>query len=112
MNIGDFAELFKSLSEPVRLRLLYLLSAHEELCVCDLMQALDLPQSVVSRHLAYLRNHGLLSTRRQGVWIFYKIDPRTPFATQLLALYREFGAASTELTRDLDKVGIPNSCCD
>lgn len=51
-----------------------LLIAGEELCVCDIIGALDLPQSTVSRHLAYLRNSGLLEDRRQGVWMYYRIN--------------------------------------
>jgi len=43
------------------------------LCVCDLVETLELSQSVVSRHLAYLRNNGLVSTRREGVWVYYRI---------------------------------------
>ncbi len=50
-----------------------LLIAGEELCVCDIIGALDLPQSTVSRHLAYLRNSGLLEDRRQGAWMYYRI---------------------------------------
>jgi len=62
----------QSLSDETRLRILALLTAGE-LCVCDLMAVLDLPQSTVSRHLAYLRNAGLVEDRRQGVWMFYRL---------------------------------------
>ncbi len=44
-----------------------------ELCVCDLMAVLDLPQSTVSRHLAYLRNAGLVNDQRKGVWMYYRL---------------------------------------
>ncbi len=66
------AQIFKALSDETRLRILSLL-ARGELCVCDLMAILDLPQSTVSRHLAYLRNAGLVEDRRQGVWMFYRL---------------------------------------
>ncbi|TQV68282.1 helix-turn-helix transcriptional regulator [Exilibacterium tricleocarpae] len=112
MHVKSVADFFKSLSEPVRLRLINLLSAHDELCVCDLVDALALPQSVVSRHLAYLRQQGLLSTRRQGVWIFYKINADTTWQQQVLALYRDFGGESAELAGDLERLGTPNNCCD
>ena len=46
----------------------------QELCVCDIMAALELPQSTVSRHLSYLRNSGLVDDRRQGVWMYYTIN--------------------------------------
>ena len=46
----------------------------KEYCVCDLMQALDMPQSTVSRHLAYLKRHGWLQERRSGVWMHYSLN--------------------------------------
>jgi ArsR family transcriptional regulator len=66
------AHLFKALSDETRLRILSLLGAGE-LCVCDLMEILALPQSTVSRHLAYLRNADLVEDRRQGVWMYYRL---------------------------------------
>jgi ArsR family transcriptional regulator len=69
-------DLFKSLSEPVRLRLLHLLSnTKPELCVCDLVAVLDLPQGTISRHLMQLRLVGLVSVRREGVWMYYSLAP-------------------------------------
>lgn len=65
-------KLFKALSDETRLRILSLLTAGE-LCVCDLMEVLQLPQSTVSRHLAYLRSTGLVDDRRQGVWMYYRL---------------------------------------
>jgi ArsR family transcriptional regulator len=83
------ARLFKALSDETRLRILALLKGGE-LCVCDLMAVLDLPQSTVSRHLAYLRNGGLVEDRRQGVWMFYRLAPETtPLGRDLLALLGE-----------------------
>jgi len=80
------AQIFKALSDETRLRLLALIK-DGELCVCDLMAVLDLPQSTVSRHLAYLRNAGLVEDRRQGVWMFYRLSPRaTLFEQELLTL--------------------------
>jgi len=43
-------------------------------CVCDLIAVLQLPQSTVSRHLAYLRNSGLVLGRREGVWMYYRLN--------------------------------------
>lgn len=67
------AQTFKALSDETRLRILALLT-RGELCVCDLMAVLRLPQSTVSRHLAYLRNAGLISDRREGVWMYYRLE--------------------------------------
>ncbi|HEX9779019.1 MAG TPA: metalloregulator ArsR/SmtB family transcription factor, partial [Geopsychrobacteraceae bacterium] len=62
VSMKTTTRLFKALSDETRLRILALLQAGE-LCVCDLMAILDLPQSTVSRHLAYLRNAGLVDDR-------------------------------------------------
>jgi len=82
------AHLFKALSEPVRLRILALLSDGEH-CVCDLMAVLDLPQSTVSRHLATLRHAGWVEGRRQGLWMYYRLTgTKSPLQQQALALLR------------------------
>jgi ArsR family transcriptional regulator len=80
------ARLFKALADETRLRILALLS-RGELCVCDLMAVLDLPQSTVSRHLAYLRNAGWVEDRRQGVWMYYRLAlSDSPLQRELLPL--------------------------
>jgi ArsR family transcriptional regulator, arsenate/arsenite/antimonite-responsive transcriptional repressor len=65
--------IYKSLADETRLRLILLLQGRAELCVCDLMHALDMPQSTVSRHLAYLKKNGWLHDRRGGVWMYYSL---------------------------------------
>ncbi len=68
-------QLFKALADETRLRILNLL-AHGELCVCEIEQALGIGQSKASRHLAYLRNAGLVTDRREGPWMYYAVaDP-------------------------------------
>lgn len=83
-------QVFKALSDETRLRIMGLLIAGEELCVCDIIAVLDLPQSTVSRHLAYLRNSGLLEDRRQGVWMYYRISQDNknfiPYLLDILAV--------------------------
>jgi len=66
------SRLLKALSEPVRLRIFALLMEGER-CVCDLMAVLDLPQSTISRHLAYMKNTGWLESERRGVWMYYRL---------------------------------------
>src|SRR5271166_1096042 len=70
--LDESIELFKAFAEPVRLRLLNLL-ADGEVCVCYLHEALELPQSTVSRHLAYLRKRGLVIGRKEGRWVHYRL---------------------------------------
>ena len=68
------AQTIKALSDPIRLRIILLLQAEGELCVCDLMAVLRLPQSTVSRHLAYLKRSCWVDIRRDGVWMHYKLS--------------------------------------
>lgn len=78
--------LFKALTDETRLRILALLLAEGELCVCDIIAALELPQSTISRHLAYLRKTRWVADRRCGVWMYYSIDQkRLDFDPDLLA---------------------------
>lgn len=72
-SMCTIANIFKSLADETRLRLILLLQGKSELCVCDLIHALDMPQSTVSRHLAYLKKNGWLHDRRGGVWMYYSL---------------------------------------
>ena len=88
-------ELFKAFADPVRLRLLNLL-AGGEVCVCHLHEALDLPQSTVSRHLAYLRKRGLVLGRKDGLWVYYRL------AKPAGALHRNLMACLGACSRQID----------
>ena len=66
--------LFTSLSNEIRLRCLMLMQIEGELCVCELIHALDLSQPMISRHLALLRESGLVSDSRAGQWVYYSIN--------------------------------------
>jgi len=74
----DPPTLFQALSDPTRLRILALLTAEKELCVCELTHALELSQPMISRHLSHLRESGLVSDRRAGKWIYYRLHPELP----------------------------------
>ncbi|MDF1589295.1 MAG: metalloregulator ArsR/SmtB family transcription factor [Gammaproteobacteria bacterium] len=69
---------FASLSHPLRLRVVMLLTRAEELCVCELTQTLNVSQPVLSKQLAQLKNAGILASRRQGVWMYYHINNKLP----------------------------------
>lgn len=64
------ATILKALSDPTRLRILSLLR-HGELCVCDLTESMQIPQSTISRHLSSLKNAGWVKPRRSGKWMHY-----------------------------------------
>lgn len=69
---------FKCLADDTRARMTLLLARQGELCVCELTCALDLAQPKISRHLAQLREAGILADRRQGQWVYYRLHPQLP----------------------------------
>lgn len=75
-SIDQSTALFKAFADPTRLRLLNLLRDGER-CVCDLVDVIGGPQPRVSRHLAYLRKAGLVRTRKQGLWVHYRLAEPT-----------------------------------
>lgn len=81
----DIDSVFRAFADRTRLRIMHLLLGVEELCVCDLVDVLDLPQAKVSRHLAYLRKAELVMTRRDGQWMYYRMaGARGAFHQKLL----------------------------
>jgi ArsR family transcriptional regulator len=106
--------LFRAFSDRTRLRILHLLR-EGELCVGDIVKVLQVPQPMASRHLAYLRRAGLVLTRRDGLWNFYRLAPtRTAFHRNLLACLRTCFRDVPELAIDSRrKAAIRKSggCC-
>ena len=112
LTTDSYAQFFKCLSEPVRLRILFLLLKRGELCVCDLVESLDISQSVVSRHLAYLRNNGVLSSRREGAWVYYNLAENNLLFGEVLNNFAKSGVNCVELKADLGKLSeTAGSCC-
>ncbi|EUB75646.1 transcriptional regulator, ArsR family [Pseudomonas sp. GM41(2012)] len=72
------AAVFKCLSDETRTRATLLITGEGELCVCELVCALNDSQPKISRHLAQLRTCGLLLDRRQGQWVYYRLNPELP----------------------------------
>lgn len=71
-------ELFSLLSDETRLRCLVLLQKVGELCVCEISQIIGSIQPKMSRHLALMRNSGLVSDKRRGQWVYYCLNPSLP----------------------------------
>jgi ArsR family transcriptional regulator, arsenate/arsenite/antimonite-responsive transcriptional repressor len=91
------ARFFKSLSEETRLKILWLLSGTEELCVCDIINVLGLTKSKASRHLHYLYHLDWVTDRRDGLWMNYRlaVTPNSP-REKSLKLLEEMLAAQPE----------------
>lgn len=99
------AKVFKALGDETRLRIMALLVSNQELCVCDIMAALDLPQSTISRHLSYLRNAGLVDDRRQGVWMYYRINRKSiKHAGAIFDLLAAMVSRQEQAVRDMEQI--------
>lgn len=109
MNIS-LEHLIQALADQTRLRSLLLLHREGELCVCEFVHALDEIQPKISRHLALLRDLGVVSSRRQGQWIYYQLAPGLPkWALNVIESLQQ-GANNTEpFSRDAKKLrNMPN----
>ncbi len=97
----DADTLFTALAHPLRLRALLLLEHEGELCVCELTHALRVSQPMISRHLAQLRQAGLVNDRRQGQWVYYRLHDALPdWAQQVLASTAGGAAAQAPYAND------------
>ena len=70
------ANILKSMADPTRLKILYILK-NGELCVCEILDALDKSQSTVSHHLNILKKERIITSRKEGKWIYYKLIDNT-----------------------------------
>lgn len=104
--------LLKAFADPVRLRLLNLLGGDGEVCVCHLHGALELPQPTVSRHLAYLRKHGLVVGRKDGLWVHYRLaKPRTDLHRTLIGCVGNGLGAAEVFRQDRRRLARIVPCC-
>ena len=107
--------LFRAFSDRTRLRILNLLRSGE-LCVCDLVRVIDVPQPKISRHLAYLRRAGLVTARKDGLWMYYELAAsKNPFHQKLLECLNCCFPDVPELARDVKRLGTNANgrrCCE
>jgi ArsR family transcriptional regulator len=103
------AGLFAALADTTRLRLLNLM-AGREVCVCYFVEILRQGQPKISRHLAYLRRAGIVSARREGKWMHYRITPPTDTsaASILNATLASFGS---DKKMQADRSKLDRACC-
>ena len=102
-------QFFQALADDTRLRLLNLMG-EQEVCVCYFMEVLGAPQPKISRHLAYLRNAGIVSARREGKWMHYRIvmPPHTG-AAQILRQTLEW--LKEDRAKQGDRARLARACC-
>lgn len=103
--------MFRAFSDRTRLRILHLLRGGE-LCVCDLVDVLGVPQPTASRHLAYLRKAGLVVTRKAGYWSYYSLAPaKNRFHQKLLDCLTCCFEDVPQLAKDAKRLSGRGNCC-
>ncbi len=106
---ADLALLFAALADRTRLRLLNLMDGRE-VCVCYFVEILGQSQPKISRHLAYLRRTGVVTARREGKWMHYKIViPSHPGAARILS--ETLAALRLEKSMQADLARLGRACC-
>lgn len=111
-NLTRVETTLKALADRTRLRILALLKAGE-ICVCHVQGSLGISQPKASRHLAYLRRAGLVRTRRQGHWIYYRVaDPGDPVLQTLLSTAQHCLEHLPSSARDRERLKQKTGCCD
>lgn len=112
----EVATLFSALSDETRLRILALLT-QGELCVCQVEEILKMPQSRISRHLMALRQAGLVTPRREGVWMHYSLaEPKDDLHARLIDCLRTCLQENPVVREDVRRIAmcppIGPKCCD
>ena len=107
-------DVFKACSDATRLRILFLL-AERELCVCELVTILEMPQGKISRHLAVLKHSGLAADRRDDSWVYYSLQAsdsglRRQVIEYLRSECRSLGVVVDDL-RKLDELATAGEIC-
>jgi ArsR family transcriptional regulator len=105
----NIESLFKALADRTRLRVIHLIG-DDEVCVCFFVEALKTNQPKISRHLAYLRRAGLVTTRRDGKWMHYRLtEPEDSHAARIFREVREVLANNPEMQKDKERL-VKISC--
>ena len=107
---GSLDGLFRALADPIRLRLIHLI-AGREICVCFLVEIMDMSQPKISRHLAYLRRAGLVAARSDGKWVHYRLtEPADETAAEILRATLRRLRERPEMRRDAARLGAATCC--
>lgn len=110
--MSEAVKLFKALADETRLRILNLL-CRRELCVCQIVEVLGVGQSKASRHLAHLRQAGLVTDRREGLWMYYSLSALSgELQRQVVEWLKQAGDEIPMATADLEALANLGECGD
>ncbi|HTW45025.1 MAG TPA: metalloregulator ArsR/SmtB family transcription factor [Acidobacteriaceae bacterium] len=105
----DLPRFFQALGDNTRLRLLNLMG-EQEVCVCYFVEILEAPQPKISRHLAYLRSVGIVSARREGKWMHYRIE-MPPHIGAARILRQTLDSLKEDKAMRTDRARLTKACC-
>ena len=105
----DLTRFFQALGDNTRLRLLNLMG-EQEVCVCYFVEILNAPQPKVSRHLAYLRRAGIVSARREGKWMHYRVE-MPPHGAAAQILRQTLDSFKEDRAMQSDRARLAKACC-
>ena len=110
-RLTSLGDAFKAFADPTRLRILGLL-AGGEICVCNIHECLGIPQPTASRHLAYLRQKKLVQTRRDGLWVHYRLAPLDePVMRVLMSAVTHVLSHCEAVGKDRERLEAQTGCC-
>ncbi len=110
-RLTTLEEAFRAFADPTRLRILGLL-AGGEICVCNIHEALGIPQPTASRHLAYLRKKRMVITRKNGLWVHYQLAPLDDAVTRVLMSAVTHCLSHCEsVAKDRQRLEAQTGCC-
>ena len=110
-RLTTLEDAFKAFADPTRLRILGLL-AGGEICVCNLHECLGISQPAASRHLAYLRRKQLVQTRKDGLWVHYKLAPlEEPVMRVLMSAVTHVLSHCDSVGKDRQRLEARTGCC-
>ena len=95
--MANIDAIFKAMGDPTRIKIIKMLAENGELCVCKILESLEMTQPALSHHLSTLKNAGLVSPRKQGQWIHYTLI-KSAFVDEALPFIQGIVDASTERT--------------
>jgi len=110
----DFVKVMKALRNPNRVKIVKILE-HGELCVCEIQEVLGVSQPTVSKHLKTLEEAGLLNSRKEGLWVYYRLNEgsSSPYAAAMLGNLKQWLEGSTEISeivKSLPAIRRANMC--
>ena len=109
--LSEMELLFKALADATRLRILGLLLTGE-VCVCHIHESLKIPQPKASRHLAYLRRSGMVETRREGLWVHYRMAKLPDPVLNAIGVAVQHALTHVDMVhRDAGRLKKRTGCC-